>query len=93
MCDQQMLRPACALAQSDMSHCKSLEYSMAVNLLTEQHLEFLSLIGGCIGSPESTLDKLPHCWKSHAAAQFYSKITAVTIHIKSAKKNTINYPS
>ena len=41
---------------------------MIVQLLTEHHLEFLSLIGGCRTSSESTLVKLPHCWKSHAAA-------------------------
>ena len=42
---------------------------MIVKLLTEHHLEFLSLKGGCRGSSESTLVKMPHCWKSHAAAQ------------------------
>ena len=36
--------------QSDQSLCWSLEYSMTVKLLTEQHLEFLSLLGGCKGS-------------------------------------------
>ena len=45
---------------------------MIVKLLTEQHLEFLSLKGGCTGWFESTLDKLPHCWKSHALAQYYN---------------------
>ena len=44
----------------------------AVKLLTEQHLEFLSLKGGCTGSSESTLAKTPHCWKSHVAAQLFS---------------------
>ena len=34
-------------------------------------LEFLSLTGGCIGSSESALVKMPHCWKSH-----------VTTHLK-----------
>ena len=43
---------------------------MIVKLLTEYHLEFLSLKGGCRGSSESTHVKLPHCWKSHALAQF-----------------------
>ena len=43
MYDQQRLRPACAYAQSDQSICRSLEYSMTVKLLNEQHLEFLSL--------------------------------------------------
>ena len=31
---------------------------MIVKLLTERHLEFLSLKGGCTGSSESTLVKL-----------------------------------
>ena len=44
---------------------------MSVKLLTEHHLEFLSLKSGCTGSTESeaTLVKMPHCWKSHVAAQ------------------------
>ena len=41
---------------------------MIVKQLTEHHLGFLSLKGGCRGSSESTLVKMPHCWKSHAAA-------------------------
>ena len=44
---------------------------MVVKLLTEHHLEFLSLKGGCSGSSESTHVKMPHCWKSHALAQYY----------------------
>ena len=42
---------------------------MRVMLLTEHHLEFLSLKRGCTGSSESTLVKMTHCWKSHVAAQ------------------------
>ena len=57
------------IAQPDQSLCRSLEYSMSVNLLTKHHLEFLILKGGCTGSSESTLFKMPHCWKSHVAAQ------------------------
>ena len=41
---------------------------MIVKLLTEHHLEFLSLKGGCRGSSESTHVKIPHCWKSYALA-------------------------
>ena len=41
---------------------------MIVQLLTEHHLEFLSLKGGCRGSSESTLVKMSSCWKSYAAA-------------------------
>ena len=42
---------------------------MIVKLLTEHHLAFLSLKGGCRGLSESTLVKMSNCWKSHAAAQ------------------------
>ena len=45
---------------------------MSVKLLTEHHLEFLSLKGGCTGSSESTTHvKIPHCWKSHVMAHLY----------------------
>ena len=44
---------------------------MSAMLLTEHHLEFLSLKGGCTGSSESTHAKMPHCWKSHVAAPLY----------------------
>ena len=44
---------------------------MSANLLTEHNLEFLSLTGGDTGSSESTLVKMPHCWKSHVMAQLY----------------------
>ena len=37
------------------------EYSLTVKLLTEHHLEFLGLKGGCTGSFESMLIKMPHC--------------------------------
>ena len=42
---------------------------MIVKLLTEHHLEFLSLKGGCTGSSESTLIKMSNCWKSRVLAQ------------------------
>ena len=43
---------------------------MIVRLQTEPHLEFLSVKGGYIGSSESTLVKMPHCWKSHVTAHY-----------------------
>ena len=46
---------------------------MTVKLLTEHHLEFLSLIGGCTGSTEYPIVKIPHCWKSHVWAQKMDK--------------------
>ena len=78
MCDQQSLRPACAYAQSDQSLCKSLEYFMIVKLLTEHRLEFQSLKVGCTGSYESTLVKMPNCWKSHTAAQLFTTLLFIT---------------
>ena len=44
---------------------------MIVKLPTEHHLEFLSLKGGCTGSSEYTLVKMPNCWKSLVTAQLY----------------------
>ena len=79
------LRPVCAYAQSDQSLCKSLEYSMVVELLTEHHLEFLSLKGGYRGSSESTLVKMSHCWKSHAAAQMLPNSQ------ENGRKNALSY--
>ena len=46
---------------------------MTVKLLAEHSLELLSFIGGCRGSSESTLVKMPHCWKSHALAQIIDR--------------------
>ena len=42
---------------------------MTVKLPTKQNFEFLSLTGGFTGSSDSTLVKMPHCWKSHVVAQ------------------------
>ena len=47
---------------------------MIVKLLTEHHLEFLSLTGGCSGSSESTLVIMSNCWKSHAVAHIISQV-------------------
>ena len=68
------VRPAKAqislgIRESDQNLCLSLKYSMNNMLLTEPHLEFLSLKGGRTGSPESTHVKIPHCWTSHFMAQ------------------------
>ena len=38
---------------------------MTLRLLTEHHLEFLTLKGDCTGSSMCTLVKLSHCWKNH----------------------------
>ena len=41
---------------------------MIVKLLSEHHLEFLSLKGGFRSSSEPTCVKMSNCWKPHAAA-------------------------
>ena len=47
---------------------------MSVKLLTEHRYEFLSLNGGCTDLSESTLVKIPHCWKTYVAAHISKKI-------------------
>ena len=62
---------------------------MIVKLLTEHHLEFLSLKGGCTGLPESRHVKMPHCWKSHALAHFCFQVeNDVTSRSKAMEKKT-----
>ena len=51
---------------------------MSVGQLAEHDLDFLSLKGGCTGSSESTLVKMPHCWKSHALAQLCISVCRFT---------------
>ena len=55
---------------------------MGVKLLTEQHLEFLSLKGGCTCSSESTLVKMQHCRKSHVAVQVLCHSWALTFSMQ-----------
>ena len=52
---------------------------MTVKRLNEHTLEFLSFKGGCTGWSESTLVKLPYCWKSHAMADISIFQTAIPI--------------
>ena len=51
---------------------------MIVKLLTEHHLEFLSLKGGCRGWSKSTHVKMPHCWKPHVAAHIFEALESTT---------------
>ena len=53
---------------------------MSVKLLTEHHLEFLSLKEGCIGSSESTHVKIPHCWKSHVMARIVISCVVILLY-------------
>ena len=47
---------------------------MTVKLLAEQHLEFVSLKGGCTGWSKCILFKMPHCWKSHFTAHLITEV-------------------
>ena len=47
---------------------------MTFKPLTEHHLEFLRLKGGCRGSAESTLAKLPQCLNSRVTAHLGQSI-------------------
>ena len=60
---------------------------MNVELLIEQHLEFYSLKGGCIDLSESTLVKLPHCWKSHVVALMFVRSMIMALP-KTPKEDT-----
>ena len=65
---------------------------MSLTLRTEHHLEFLSIKGGCIGSSESTLVKIPHCWKAHVMAHSIEKAmlrTNTFLYIKNLVKPKI----
>ena len=72
---------------------------MTVKLLTEHHLELLNLKGGCTGLSESTLVKMPHCWKSHVAAQLractlirFNKVMRTLVNSISIVQSPYNTP-
>ena len=59
---------------------------MIFKLLNGRHLEFLSLNGGCTGSSESTLVKMPYCWKSRVTALVHhANKTSLTCHVCSSE--------
>ena len=66
---------------------------MTMKLLSEQHFVFLSLIGGCTSSSESTVVKMSHCWKFHVVAQLiycnclHTSDTKLKLGVASGRKN------
>ena len=54
---------------------------MIVKLLTEHHLEVLSLTGGLRGSSESALVKMSNCWKLMPRLQFCLEIITCDLSI------------
>ena len=60
---------------------------MVVKLLNEHHLAFLSLKGGYRDSSESKHVKMPHCWKSHATAQFFYYVVSSKLNAQNKMIN------
>ena len=60
---------------------------MIVKLLTEYHLEFLSLKGGCRGSSESTLVKMSKCRGSYYVPSRIIEICLIVLFCSDIKKN------
>ena len=62
-------------ASDQPAHTRSLirAFASQMNILRMlSYLEFLSVKGGCIGLSESTLVKMPHCWKSRVVAHMFA---------------------
>ena len=60
---------------------------MSAKLLTEQPLEFLSLKGDWTGSSESTLFKMPHCWKSCPGSFIINSRKRVSSPYQNSRRN------
>ena len=69
------------------------EYSMNSKFLTEHHLQFLSLKGGCTFSSESILVKVSYCWKAHVVAHMYI-LAYIAMHLAECSNCQMDwYPS
>ena len=68
---------------------------MSVKLLTEHRLEFVSLKGGCTGSSESTLVRMPHCVAAKFMIYWLRADAYGTLHgyfhISKKRKNSDKY--
>ena len=58
---------------------------MTVKLLTELRLRFLSLKEYCTGLSESTLVKMPYCWKSRVTVHIYLHTICIILQEESFK--------
>ena len=65
---------------------------MSIKLLTEHHLEFLSLKEGCIGSSESSLVKMPNCGNHMPWLISYISCSCDTIYGSPGPFNTEKKP-
>ena len=62
---------------------------MTLKLLTDHHLEFISLKGGCTGSSESAHVKMPHRWKSHVTVHMYKAINYMNKKLPQSRDSKI----
>ena len=53
---------------------------MTLSLLSEHHLKFLRLKGGCTGSSGSIHVKMQHCWKSHVRAHLKKVFVSAPVY-------------
>ena len=63
---------------------------MIVKLLTEHHLEFLRLKGGCRGLSESTLVKKSNCWNEYQQIMNWMKCCFFFVASQSVLFNSSN---
>ena len=63
---------------------------MTFKLLTEHHLEFVSLKEGGTGSSESTHVKLPHCWKSRVGNQIVLHLHVPFLYLTFRSRLSVN---
>ena len=81
MCDRQRLWSDCAYMRSLIR-----AFTSRLNILSVlSYLEFQS----STGSSESTLVKIPHCWKSHVAAHMYLQIFSNEVSWFLDKRNRV----
>ena len=55
-------------------------------------LEFICLTGGCTGSSESTLVKMPHCWKLRVAIEDWAIIVFTVTQLYQHDKGSNSMP-
>ena len=63
---------------------------MTVKLPTEQQLELLSLKEGITGLSESTLVKMPHCWKSRLGSIVFMPLSKAVSGVLGDSRNARN---
>ena len=66
---------------------------MTVKLLTEQHLEVLSLTGACTVLSKSVHVKMLHFWKPRVAAYMLVRIKCMRAYVRARANNGAQLPA